>query len=80
MSYEIEASGPGVFVKDDSIETFFTLAANAGVDIRLTQKLSLNLGYRYLYIDARKTELLGSTFHLDDFKSHLVTAGLNIRF
>jgi len=77
--YEIEVSGP-VFRKDDSSEILFTVAGNAGVDIRFNDKLSLNLGYRYLYIDSGETELFGSTIDLDESKAHVIFAGLNIRF
>jgi Outer membrane protein beta-barrel domain len=79
-SYEIELSGPNVFGKDDSIETFFTFAGNVGVDIKFNEKFSLNVGYRYLHIDGGETELFGADIDLDDSKAHVVFAGLNIRF
>jgi opacity protein-like surface antigen len=79
-SYEIEASGGGFFQKDDSAEVFFTFAGNAGVDIQFNEKFSLNVGYRYLYIDGGETELFGETLDLDESKAHVIFAGLNIRF
>ena len=79
-SYEIEASGSGFFQKDDSAEVFFTFAGNAGVDIQFNEKFSLNVGYRYLDIDGGETELFGETLDLDESKSHVIFAGLNIRF
>lgn len=79
-SYEIEVSGPGLFQKDDSTEVLFTIAGNVGVDFQLNDKLSLNVGYRYLYIEGGDTELLGTNIDLDESKAHLIFAGLNIRF
>jgi opacity protein-like surface antigen len=78
--YEIEVSGPGLFRKDDTTETHFTWAANLGVDIQINEKISLNAGYRYLYIDGGEAELFGNTIDLDESKAHAITAGLNIRF
>jgi opacity protein-like surface antigen len=78
--YEIEVRSPGFFGKDDSTEILFTFAANIGVDIQLTEKLSLNVGYRYLYIDGGETELFGADIDLDESNAHAITAGLNIRF
>jgi outer membrane protein W len=78
--YEIEVSGPGVFVKDDSTEVHFTWAASLGFDIKVNEKFSINVGYRYLYIDGGETELLGTNLDLDESKASAITAGLNIRF
>ena len=79
-NYEVEVSGGGGFSKDDSAEIFFTAAGNVGVDIKFNEKLSLNVGYRYLFIDGGETEIFYSTVQLDDSKAHVVFAGLNIRF
>ncbi|ATC64030.1 hypothetical protein CMV30_08755 [Nibricoccus aquaticus] len=79
-SYEVEVSGPGLFQKDDSAEVLLTVAGNVGVDIRFNEKLSLNIGYRYLYIDSGETELLGVDVDFEESKAHVISAGLNIRF
>ena len=78
--YEVEVSGPGVFQKDDSAEILFTCAANAGIDIRINERFSINVGYRYLYIDGGETELLGNDIEFEESKAHAFVAGLNIRF
>lgn len=78
--YEIEVSSPGRFEKDDSTEIFFTFAANAGLDITVNDRFSINVGYRYLHIDGGETELLGNDLDLEESKAHVVFAGLNIRF
>ncbi len=78
--YEIEARGSGVFIKDDSNEVLFTAAANIGVEIRFNERMSLDVGYRYLYIDGGDTELLGMNVSFDDARAHIGQVGLNIRF
>jgi opacity protein-like surface antigen len=79
-AYEVEVTGPGVFRKDDSSELLFTAAANVGLDFRINDRFSINLGYRYIYIDGTEIELFGLNLDLDDSKAHIVSTGLTIRF
>jgi hypothetical protein len=78
--YEIEGRAPGVFVEDDATKTRFTLAANVGFDIKVNERISFNLGYRYLYLNKSTIEILDTDVDLDALKAHVVNAGLNIRF
>jgi|GEM_PF-5130813 opacity protein-like surface antigen len=80
VQYEVKASGQNLFSKDETSEFRFTLAGNVGVDFRLSTKLSLNVGYRYLYIDGGNAELFGADIEVDESKAQVIFAGLNIRF
>jgi len=79
-TYEVKVTGPGMNLKGDASELLFTYAVNLGVEIKFTEKLSLNLGYRYLHIKGTDTELFGSRIDLDDSKAHVGFAGLTCRF
>jgi opacity protein-like surface antigen len=78
--YDIESRSSFYSVDDEAVEYLFSFAANLGFDINLTEKLSLNVGYRYLYISSGETELFDAQIDFDELKSHMVVAGLNIRF
>jgi outer membrane protein W len=81
VSYDVEMSSPGFFLRDDdAVEVRATAAANIGVDFRVNTRFSINLGYRYLYIDGGETELFGTDFEIDESKAHVVFTGLTIRF
>ena len=79
-TYEARVTGPGVNLRDEASELLFTFAVNVGVEVKLNERFSLNLGYRYLHIDGTDTEMFGSNIDLDDSKAHLGVAGLTVRF
>jgi opacity protein-like surface antigen len=82
--YEIEFRGRTgntvIYGKDDARDTLLTLAANVGADINLNEKMSINLGYRYLYLDEASITILGAKTEIDEFKAHVISAALNVRF
>ena len=79
-TYEAKVWGPGFYRADEASEVLFTFAANVGVEVKINERLSLNIGYRYLHIDGTETELFGSNIDLDDSKAHIGSVGLTVRF
>jgi opacity protein-like surface antigen len=65
---------------DDSNEMLFTYAFNIGASIKLNDNISIDLGYRYLVMADTQTEILGTIIDVDEFKTHALTLGANIRF
>ena len=80
VTFDIKATGPGINRSDDSSEYLATGALNAGVEVKLNEKLSLDIGYRYLYIEDGSTTLLGVNAEFDESKAHALFAGLTFRF
>jgi len=76
----VDATLSDAILRVESSDWAFSWGGSAGVLINLTDQTDLDLGYRYLNTDGRNVTVTGTTVHIDDRKTHMLYAGLNIRF
>lgn len=72
-------TGLGTFADSDS-NWNFTWAASVGIIFKLSPKVDLDFGYRYLHVKGSDYNLLGGTFEAEDGKASVFYGGVGFRF
>jgi opacity protein-like surface antigen len=57
-----------------------TWSGSAGLTFKLSEKIELDVGYRFLHVQPRDTTLAGYAFKGEAVKAHVVYAGVGFRF
>ncbi len=78
--YSASFSGPYFNESDSATDWVPTISAAAGLEFSIGDKISLQLGYRFLAVDEAEIEMFGRTSKLDSFTANIAFLGLGSRF
>jgi opacity protein-like surface antigen len=73
-------AGPGVALSGASSSWAFTAAGSTGVLVALTDRIALDVGYRFTRIGSADVKVARATFELGDVNVHAAYAGVSFRF
>lgn len=76
----VHASGYGYHIDATDTSFPFTAEGSVGVAVRLSDLLTLDVGYRYLHIDSRNVTVAGYTVGTGAFNANTAYAGVVFRF
>lgn len=73
-------SGYGYHVDNTETDFPFTAEGSVGLAVRLSELVTLDVGYRYLHIDSRNVSVAGYVAHTGAFDANTAYAGVAFRF
>ena len=76
----IEATSGSQRVSFSQADWSFTFGGTTGINLRLTDRIDLDLGYRYLSVKGAKYTVSGVTFESQNAHANIVYAGIGFRF
>ena len=72
--------GPASIYAGDDSTWSFTWSGSAGLDIKLTERFHLDVGYRFLHVNATDTRIHNITYPGDVLEANIAYAGVSFRF
>lgn len=82
MNSRIDVSARSRFgsFSDSSSAWAFAAAGSAGVVLKLSDKVNLDIGYKYLHAEAASYTIAGVNLEAGAARAHMLGAGIGIRF